>query len=375
MNLYRCTKYNLRTLLLCLGVALILPGCGEMDDTYQQYIKDGETIYAGSLDSVRLRSGEGRLLLYGLISDPMVSMVKVFYNNRNDSIAIPVERVHKVDTVRLNITGLEEGSYSFDIFTYDDEGNSSVIVNAIGTVYGENYQNTLLTTPVRNALFNDGKVTIDWGGADPSALGSEIIYKSGEEDEETVYIPSGTESSTLNDYPEKVPFRYRTFYLPEPDALDTFSTEFQQVAVKGKPVEYPKEGWTATANAYDEPSGRGPWNAIDNDSHSVWHMTKASGFDYPHHITVDMGTENLVFGLSFMQRSPLDGPIQDIEIQISNDNVNWNTMGEYVLAAITENQFIDFPQPETFRYFRVICKSDGKNSRFTALAEVGAYVR
>lgn len=375
MNLYRYIKGAFRALAFCFCIGLTVSGCGEMDATYKQYIKDGETIYAGSLDSARLFSGEGRLLLYGLISDPMVSLVKVFYNNRQDSILVPIEQMHKVDTVRLEITGLEEGSYSFDIFTYDDEGNSSVKVNVIGNVYGENYRKTLLTTPVRNALFNEGIVTVEWGSPDPTALASEIRYNNGQTEGNTLYVPSGTASSILNDYPEKVPFRYRTFYLPEPTALDTFYTDFQEVIVKGKPVEYAKEGWYASASAYDEPSGRGPWNTIDNSSSTVWHMTKAAGYDYPHTLTVDMGVENRVFGLSFIQRKSLDGPVQDIEIQISNDNNTWNTMGEYVLAAIVENQFIDFPQPESFRYFRVICKSDGKNSRFTALAEVGAYYR
>ena len=375
MNIFR--YINRQPLLAILGscLALARPGCGEMDATYEQYIRDGETIYAGSMDSVRLQSGKGRIMLYGLISDPMVSLISVFYNNRNDSIQIPIERTHKIDTVRVVISGLEEGTYSFDIFTYDDEGNSSVLVNAIGTVYGNNYQNTLLTTPVRNALYDEGMVTVEWGGADPSALGSELIYPSGDGKEDTLFVESGIESSLLENYPDKLPFRYRTFYLPQPDALDTFYTDFQQVDVKGKPVEYAKDGWTATANAYDEPSGRGPWNAIDNNPGSVWHMTKASGYDYPHTISVDMGAENEVFGLSFIQRSPLDGPIQDIEIQVSEDNLTWSTMGEYVLEATTAKQFVDFPQPETFRYFRVICKSDGKNSRFTALAEVGAYVR
>lgn len=118
-----------------------------------------------------------------------------------------------------------------------------------------------------------------------------------------------------------------------------------------------------------------PTTAIDNNPATVWHMSKVAGLTYPHTISVDMGVVNLAYGFTFIQRTPLDGPLKLVEIEVSNDKTIWESLGSFTLLSIADKQYIELTETANFRYFRVIVRSDYKNSNFIALAEVGVYKR
>jgi hemerythrin superfamily protein len=61
-----------------------------------------------------------------------------------------------------------------------------------------------------------------------------------------------------------------------------------------------------------------------------------------------------------------------VEIEVSNDKTIWESLGSYTLLSTADKQFIELTETA---YFRVIVRSDYKNSNFTALAEVGVYKR
>ncbi|MEL7588752.1 MAG: DUF4998 domain-containing protein [Prolixibacteraceae bacterium] len=367
----------MKPIIYCLVLALpFLWGCDGMDDTYREFIRDGEIIYVGTADSVKILPGKNRLKLNFLISDPTATKVVILWNNRTDSLGMPIQRVYQTDTITAELTGLNEGSYSFDIFTFDDESNSSVAVNAVGSVYGENYLNSLLDTPVKGAYVNETdntRVDVTWGTADETALGSELIYTGASNEVYSLYIPSGESSTVLPDYLKGSSFQYRTLYLPEETAIDTFYTTFKTATVKGVATAYGKSGWVASGTDYDTGNVRPPKNAIDGKTNTVWHMNKTTS--YPHSMRVDMGQVQTVSGFTFIQRTPLDGAAKVVEMRISTDGEEWSTVGEYTLENSTDEQFIDLSVDVQCRHFELIVKSDYKNGQFTALAEVGAYWR
>jgi hypothetical protein len=351
-------------------------GCDSMDATYKEFIRDGEIIYVGTADSVKIFPGRNRLKLSFLISDPTVTEVMILWNNKTDSLVIPVQRVHQADTVITELTGLNEGSYSFDIITFDDENHSSVEVNAVGSVYGENYANSLLDTPVKGAYVNEDDETcvdINWGAADETAFGSEVIYTDSSNGVHKLFIPSGESLTVLTDYLQGSSFQYRTLYLPEEMAIDTFCTAYKTATVKGVALDYSKAGWVASGTDYDTGNVRPPKNAIDNNVNTVWHMSKTTS--YPHIMSVDMGEINILSGFSFIQRLPLNSPLKVAEMKISTDGVVWSTLGEFTLESVTTIQYIDLSIDVACRYFMLIAKSDYGNGSFTALAEVGAFRR
>ena len=90
--------------------------CTPMDD-YKKFIGDGEISYTGRVDSVKIYSGEERVMVEGLlISDPKVCGCLIFWNNKMDSLDVPVERTEKVDTLR-QIINLPENLYNFELYT------------------------------------------------------------------------------------------------------------------------------------------------------------------------------------------------------------------------------------------------------------------
>ncbi len=357
-------------------ISALFWGCDSMDATYREFLRDGEVIYVGTADSVGVFPGKNRLKMRFLISDPTATGVRILWNNKTDSLVIPVQRIYQTDTIATELTGLSEGSYSFDIITFDEDGNTSVKVNAVGNVYGEHYANSLLDTPVKGAYVNEAdetSVDVHWGAADETSLGSEVIYTDSFDETHMLFVPSGEQVTVLTNYLHGSSFQYRTLYLPEKTAIDTFYTAFRPAKVKGVAVEYAKTSWVASGNDYDTGNLRPPKNAIDNKANTVWHMSKT--ITYPQIMSVDMGEENTVSGFSFLQRLPLNAPLKLIEIKISSDGVVWSTLGEFTLGSVTTVQYLDLSVDVHCRHFMVIAKSDYGNGNFTALAEVGAYRR
>jgi len=364
-----------------------MAGCSKMDSTYQDFWKNGEKVYPASPDSLKVYPGKNRIKLTWLIlGDPTVSKAKIFWNNGTDSLEVPVSRTgSKVDTVKVLLENMQEGLYTFNIYAYDEKGHSSVEASAVGKVYGDAYANSLLIRIINSAFFLDDSLRVVWGDpADQTSLGSEIVYTDTSGTSRHLIVPATADTTVLLDYDfnAEPTFRYRTLFLPDSMAIDTFYTAFKTIKVKGPRVELSKSGWTATAYGdFDNRSGsayRPPSNAIDNDPATVWvsHISVTS--NYPHTIYVDMG--NIVpdiEGLSFIQRTPLNGALKLIEVQVSQDTLvdGWKPMGEFTLQNIGQIQYIDFAQPETFRYFKVIGKNDYSNSKNLALAETGVFTR
>ena len=355
------------------ALTVALAACSKMDATYIDFIKKGSIIYVGTPDSLRVYPGKNRLKLEWLISDPSATTAKIYWNNKSDSLTVPVSADPGTNKMSVWLNDMREGSYSFDITLYDKENNRSVVANTIGKVYGDNYVNTLLARPIKTAVVENAKVTITWGAADITVVGTEVIYNDAGGQEHTVVVPvkaTATELSNYNmaAYPS---FKYRTMYVPDSLSLDTFYTLPQTRKITGPAIEYARGAWAALSDDYD--GNRVPKNLFDNDPTSIWHMSKA--FSYPHLMVVDMRSENLVTGFSYQQRSNLDGAAKLVEIQVSSDNLAWRSLGAYTFENNRDKQYLELLEPATFRYFRMVFKSDYKNGQFTALAELGAYKR
>ncbi|MNR30229.1 hypothetical protein D3C85_1476740 [compost metagenome] len=130
--------FNRPGLLLLAMVTLALTAC-EKADKYKEFVKDGEISYIGKLDSVKVYSGKNRVMLRGMItSDPKIVECRVFWNNKKDSLVIPVTKEMISDTIHRFIDIATEGFQNFVIYTYDAAGNSSIPVNTSGrTEHGE----------------------------------------------------------------------------------------------------------------------------------------------------------------------------------------------------------------------------------------------
>lgn len=215
-------KYGLISFLLILFFAV---ACSDDMEDYKKFTEGGEISYTGKIDSLKILSGRNRVQVKGLIiSDPKVSEVRVYWNSHKDSVSIPISRTNGTDTISKIISDLEENIYNFEVVTLDDEGNSSIVVNETAQVYGERYQNTLRNQPVSSETLIGPNLTINFAEADRSSgiIGNEIKYPTTSGEQNEVFVPLDSLDFTIHDFQSGEEYTYRSVFLPEPMAIDTF---------------------------------------------------------------------------------------------------------------------------------------------------------
>lgn len=223
-------KTGLYGIVLCFFVVL---SCSEMDD-YKEYVQDGEISYTGKIDSLKIYSGKNRVFVEGLFkADPKITECHIYWNDRADSLVIPVTKTASIDTLRTLIEELDENIYNFEIRTFDELGNSSVPVYGTGIAYGERYQASLINRPVNKSDLYAGDLTatVEYAGMDLTSgvFATEIMYIDGDNGEHTLIVPIDSIGAEIENYKIGADFQYRTLFLPDSTSIDTFSTDYVSV--------------------------------------------------------------------------------------------------------------------------------------------------
>ncbi len=108
----------------------------------KKFAEGGEIIYPATFDSLKVNTGNGRVMITGLLAgDPNVTRYRVFYNNGSDSLENTIVRKGRTDTLKQIIDKLPEGPMTFTLRTYDNKGNRSIPMTVTGNVYGPNLSN------------------------------------------------------------------------------------------------------------------------------------------------------------------------------------------------------------------------------------------
>lgn len=208
-------------------VIVVMAACKKMDDTYRQFIEHGETVYIAKADSIKVRGGLNRLeVSWLLLSDPKVDRYKLFWNSRQDSLEKTVTKTQDVDTVRVMLNDMEEGTHYFEIVMFDKDGNSSLPVETFGVVYGERYQSGLLGRTYRDIGRIENNLEVDWMPAEPSLVGVEVRYQNTDGNLIKHIVSSSVGLDTLENFPIGGSFEYRSVFRPDSTSLDLFYTDF-----------------------------------------------------------------------------------------------------------------------------------------------------
>lgn len=228
-------KYVTLLMALVLFSSLLFFSCTK-EDAFKKYTKDGERIYTGKLDSVKIYSGKGRVRLTGMLdADPKISLLKVFWNGDNDSATFDIDKNSSNYPAFDKTIAVDEGIKSFKIRTYDQQNNSSIGVFATGVSYGENYRKRLLNRPIISWTFTGGNIVINWDQVDNTLgpISTEVTYiQNGEA--KTVTTPVDAAQTVIKDLVSTtVDIRYRTIFKPDLTAIDTFATPYTQTRMTG----------------------------------------------------------------------------------------------------------------------------------------------
>ena len=121
--------------------------CSDMNDLHDPYLRDGEITYVGRIDSLKSFSGRERVLIQYWISDPRVKHLQILWNQRQDSIRVPVPPHDPTDSLEVMIGDgngeIPEKDHTFFFYSHDDRGHRSIVFESLISVYGERYQSSL----------------------------------------------------------------------------------------------------------------------------------------------------------------------------------------------------------------------------------------
>lgn len=219
---------------MLITVLALIVGCDGQDAPYKEFIKDGPIIYIGKADSLESFSGRNRIkLAWQMQNDPRGVKASIYWKDRTDSVTVDLDRSQKI--LECTINDLQEASYVFQVVIYDKYGNSSLPAEVTGDVYGDVYANYLnprsYTKKSGKAVYYN-KDTKKWeiilnAIRDETLVDTEVIYvdEAGEEKKLT-WSPQISGTLTLEGYVEGNPVKYRSCFLPQPEAIDEFWTEY-----------------------------------------------------------------------------------------------------------------------------------------------------
>lgn len=219
--------------ILIIAALFIITACGKSDTAYKDFAPEGEVVYPGKVDSVKIYPGNNRVKLTWLLkTDSRITKCRVYWNQRQDSLEVAVTRTAGVDTITVLLNNMTEGPYSFDVYSYNAKGNVSIKTNATGDVYGPFYTGNLVNRLFRKAVYSAGKTRIEWVVADPRSFGLQLRYKDLAGVTQTLLVPS---KDMITNIPANVlnnELEYETLYLPVPNAIDTFAATTVKVIAK-----------------------------------------------------------------------------------------------------------------------------------------------
>lgn len=222
---------------LTLLMASLFSSCIKQDE-YQKFLAGGEISYAGRPDTVFVRTGNERAVLFVVLgNDPLVNQVKVYWNNGSDSLITPVQRssASAKDTAEVELAPLSEGSYNFQLYTVDSQGNKSVVIGAHGFIYGPDYIATLQNRKLQSmALQGDGSLKLAWHAPFAGETGLELFYNNQSGQPQARRVPLSETTTTLLDFESGGELQYRSLFKPDTLSLDDFYPESTRITLPEK---------------------------------------------------------------------------------------------------------------------------------------------
>lgn len=339
MKLNQDSVYILFSLLL-----ISITSCTKTDD-YKKFYEGKELVYPGRASKIKAYPGNKRIKLSWMVTDAKVTGYKVYWDNRSDSLSGNVTA--GTDPINVIINNLTEGPHSFKIFTFDKHGRSSVAADTVGSVYGDSYQLALTNRLVRSSSLYKGTATIEWYGAPAQTALTEIKYTDISNVERKVKVDSASTVVELPDFKQGASIQYRTAYLPDTAAIDTFYTAYKSNTPTPVQALRLSTGKVYTVSSRPADAGR----AFDGNQTTFWSATTAA---LPQWVQVDLGKD---YDLSLVktQFHERTNNIYNYKIEVSNDGTAWRPLVPQGGRQGFINVYAVFEHPvnERGRYVRI----------------------
>ena len=162
-----------------IGLTILLwYGCGGQQDTFQEFVKDGETVYIGRPEVRAVASGENKVKFFVTINaDPKINAGKVLNVLGEEVHKFVVDRKTLTDnTLNFEITNDKEGNQLYKVILMNQQGTYKSMTREVTVnVLGKRYVRTLKTRTVKVGVGGKG-VIFDWGDTLATSYASFIAY-------------------------------------------------------------------------------------------------------------------------------------------------------------------------------------------------------
>ena len=377
---------------------LILLRCGDIESIHEQYL-NGETIYAGRLDTLTIRPGYYRAQLEGYTQ---------FLGNSNqviiefNGITQTFDISNDEEIYAAILSDLQEESYEFSVITQDPDGNLSVPQFVAGFAIGDEFVSDQDPREIIGYGFDpDGNYVNFSGNAESEyVLFTTIDYEN--EANEIVRDTAFFEDNRLKliDFKPLGSISTKSYIQSGLNGIDTIplpSTEYTMPDVPYSEldksffqlVQMPSDNLGTYNNANPELylfDGDGAWTGDDTFSYL------SNPGDMPHHFTVDLGVMTTLRKVKLEMPTPSSSAQNNAtEVQIwgrnglefaetsSNTdaafyNAGWLLLYEGVMdgEAMASNSFLVSPANQV-RYvrYRVLSTVGNTNSQLTEMTLYG----
>ena len=159
-------RLNLKTLILgvilCASTAVFMFSCDDMNSLHEEFLERGEGIYLGPADSLQVYSGYRKVRLQWKINaDPRITQSVVYWNQREASKTIPVNRTTGgYMWMETEIDDLNEAMFIFEVQLKDDMGNVSKPALVTGVALGDIFLNGLQSRTIKEITWLESGVDV-----------------------------------------------------------------------------------------------------------------------------------------------------------------------------------------------------------------------
>lgn len=364
-------KYLIRSIIVVIACATVI-SCDDMYSIHQKYLDEGEKTYIGYPSIVEANAGYERIrLVWKLNSDPKINESCIYWNNRQDSVTVPVNRT---DSVMRVIIPLSEGKYNLEIVNKSADGLRSLTNTASVESYGETYRNNLYNRIVTAQVAAEDNITLTWS-VEEGCIGAEMRYINKHGQEKEIFVAGNQTILVIDDYKPGGSFTYASLYIPEESAIDTISASSttEQFAMFYREID--RTGWTITASSTGGSFVAG--NLLDGNIDTMWHSNwGGASSEIPYTLAIDMQQVYAIDRISFSRRNS-DQFVTDtrtIEVEAKEKAEDeFVFVGEYKFGTSTDLTGV-FTLPETVnaRYVNIIVTEEGRDKN-ASLSEIRFY--
>ncbi|MDR2037652.1 MAG: hypothetical protein LBQ60_06990 [Bacteroidales bacterium] len=227
--------------IIFIGIILGFSSCDNQTDIYEDYVVPSGLTYPGPALNPVAYAGDKRIQIsWNRGTDPRIQKARIFWNNYTDSVELTV--LAGADVVSHIIDPIAENTYSFNIRTYDDEGNVSIPVEVMGTVYGDTYRSLLPNRLLKSAYYDGQDVTLNWSTADATEVGISLSWTDTNGATQTMEVDPSETESLVPYFNLNKPLSYSTVHKPDTMAIDVFQAPMTEMMIDPV-IPIPKNTW------------------------------------------------------------------------------------------------------------------------------------